>query len=65
MRKQMMHLFQMRIKRRLQEWKPKHKLKQAVVANLVAVVNQDVVHQAAQREQVTGKPPVSAAAERT
>jgi hypothetical protein len=45
----------MRIKRRLQGWKQKHKLKQAVVVNLVAVVNQDVVHQAAQREQVTGK----------
>jgi small subunit ribosomal protein S2 len=35
MRKQMMHLFQMRIKRRLQEWKQKHKLKQVVVVNLV------------------------------
>jgi hypothetical protein len=47
----------MRIKRKLQDWKQKHKLKQAVVVNLVAVVNQDVVHQAAQREQVTGKQP--------
>jgi len=26
-----------------------------VVANLVVVVNRDVVHRAAQREQVTGK----------
>jgi RNase P protein component len=60
----MMHPFQMRIKRRLQEWKQKHKLKQAVVVNLVVVVNQDVVRQAAQREQVTGKLLSSALAER-
>jgi hypothetical protein len=46
----------MRIKRKLQEWKQKHKMKQVVVVNLVAVDNQDVAHQAAQREQVTGSP---------
>src|SRR4030095_3374186 len=58
MKKQKILLLQMRIKRKLQDWKRKHKLKQVAVVSLVAVVNQDVVHQAAQREQVTGKPPV-------
>ena len=54
MKKRTMHRLQMKIKRKLLDWRQKRKLKLAVAVNLVAVVNQDVVHQAAQREQATG-----------
>src|SRR5688572_18084983 len=45
----------MRIKRKRQDLKPKHKPK-PVVAERVEVISQDAVRQAVRRERVTGKP---------
>jgi tRNA A37 methylthiotransferase MiaB len=51
MKKQKMHQLVMRTRRKLQDWKPKRKRKQVVVAGCVVATSQDAGRQAARRER--------------